>query len=613
MKRIFVLLTLCAISCLFSLARVVKSPYILAGNIDDFDIAEVELTDKETRLRLVLDANPKEFSGIAQDAYLSADGRKYKMTKVEQLSKTEGGYGITAEFDLRFEPMPEDTRAFDFIEAGGKGRKLWDVDLTGKKVEIPAIFKTRAPADLKIPAFKFAIDSVTVNLHILNYRPKMGNSLGYGINSLIRQQTTYSESGKLPRVSVDAEGNCSFKLLLKGTREMFFMNVGDNTLYGSVTLAPGEKLDVWIDAAFSGCDAMSKRNDLDRDRSWVISNGRYRNYDLAQRGAKSYRMELHTGEFADYHMTADEYTDHTIKVYKDLLAKINGDSRLTPFRKRIARNKLAAELIYATISRNYLLQHNYWHVHNSFGEPAPDDSIKAVFTAAHTKRIAGIVNINDPALMFEALSQHLATTTFNIPGVQDRQLYPLALFYEQYKKAGANDELDKAGMSKLAAFKIPFYTEVVKLRHNEMMANLKKYNAKKIQPGFAVADDEMFDAIIAPHKGKVVVVDVWETWCGPCCAAIKAHEPLKKTTFAGKDIVWIYLASESSPKDDYVKMVQGIDGLHYRLTKSQSDAVAERFGIRFIPSYILVDREGKAVLLSDEEEENYEETILKKL
>ena len=150
--------------------------------------------------------------------------------------------------------------------------------------------------------------------------------------------------------------------------------------------------------------------------------------------------------------------------------------------------------------------------------------------------------------------------------------------------------------------------------HNEMMAAMERYDTKRIMDVADLADNDVFDHIIGQHKGKVVVIDVWNTWCAPCRAAIKHHKPLKQTTLSNKDIVWIYLADESSPKDVYVKMVQEIDGIHYRLSRSQRSAVTKRFGIRFIPSYILVDREGNAAFREEMgDDEMYVKAILEKI
>ena len=615
MKRLIIIAVLFIFAGLLAEAKIVKWPHITAGNVYRFDITEVEMGKTETRLHIVADGSPDEQIFIVDGTYIEIDGRRYMMRKYEKAGEgrvSDDGYNYLQELDIWFEPIPMNATVFDLIEGdGGEGRKLWDVNLTGKKQEMPAILTAKELAEAEMPEFRLAMDSVTVNLHILNYRPKMGKRVRYYVNTLAGQINNEDE---LPVVEVDAEGNASFKLLAKGTEEIIFVRVGENVLYASAMVAPGEKMDVWTDAEFSGYAAMWQRESLKEKRNWSISNGRYRVYDLACHNEKYYGMELHTGEFADYHWTADGYTEHTIKAYTDSLAQINADRSMTPFQKKVAHNQLAADLIEATVNRDYFLKHNYWHVHQCYGEPVPADSIRADFNAEHTRRIAEKLDINNPALMFEAISGNMATTIFKDAGVDDGQLYKLAFFKEMYKEAGNAETLDPAKMERLEGLAVPFYTQVVMHHHNEMMAAMERYDTKRIMDVADLADNDVFDHIIGQHKGKVVVIDVWNTWCAPCRAAIKHHEPLKQTTLSNKDIVWIYLANESSPKDVYVKMVQEIDGIHYRLSRSQSSAVAKRFGIRFIPSYILVDREGNAAFREDmSDDEMYVKAILEKI
>lgn len=616
MKKLLALLVVSLIVSLSLEAKVVKRPYISAGNVYGFDIAEVELTDSVTRLRIVTEGYVEEPIVIADGSYLEADGRKYRMRRMEQAGEGEpsaDGDEVTVEFDLWFEPMPKATKVFDFVEGErGEGRKLWDVDLTRRKRTVPDVMRAKEPADAELPAFELTMDSVTINLHILNYKPKMGRRVTYFVNYLSGQVNNTDE---LPKVDVDEQGNCRFKLLARGTGYVMFVNVGENRLDATVTVAPGEEIDVWADAGYSGRAAMDRRKGADKERIWGISNGRYRNYDLAYAKIWSkddYGMELHSGRFADYRMTADEYTDYVIRMYEDLLAQINADRKLTAFQKKVARNKLAADLIEATVSRDYLLKHNYCMTYKCFNQDIPKDSIRADFNAEHTRRIAEAVNINEPTLLLEWLMIRAASPVFKEAGVDDRLIYPLYLFHTMYKAAGTDEQLNREAFDELKSFNVPLYTQAVEHRHEELMVSMNKYDTQKIMPAPEVPDSEVFDAIIAPHKGKVVVIDMWNTWCGPCRVAIRSHEPLKKTSLADKDIVWIYLADESSPKDLYMKMVQEIDGIHYRLPDSQSDAVANRFGIRTIPAYILVDREGHAALRNDmrDSDRSFEKAIL---
>ena len=148
--------------------------------------------------------------------------------------------------------------------------------------------------------------------------------------------------------------------------------------------------------------------------------------------------------------------------------------------------------------------------------------------------------------------------------------------------------------------KNPLYDEVFEAIKAETRRELAALEGKvKIEETPDVSPDKLFDAIVAPHKGKVVMVDFWNTWCGPCQAAIKANEPLKTGELKSDDLVWIYIANETSPLVTYKTQIGKIHGLHYRLNDEQWRYLCEQFKVDGIPSYVLVDKGGKSGLRND--------------
>ena len=148
-------------------------------------------------------------------------------------------------------------------------------------------------------------------------------------------------------------------------------------------------------------------------------------------------------------------------------------------------------------------------------------------------------------------------------------------------------------MATLTAYSNPFFASSV---DNIRSAAQKRFDDAVSMINQLPADlpgDKVIETIAAAHKDKVVMVDLWNTWCSPCKAAIATNEPLKETLFNNPDIVFVYVADESSPMNLYVNMIPKIKGEHYRISAKQADAMRNQFDVDGIPYYILVDREGK--------------------
>ena len=108
----------------------------------------------------------------------------------------------------------------------------------------------------------------------------------------------------------------------------------------------------------------------------------------------------------------------------------------------------------------------------------------------------------------------------------------------------------------------------------------------------------LFDELIKPYKGKVIYVDFWGTWCGPCKENLKYVKDLK-AKLKGQDVVFMYFANRS-PEDSWKNIIKEMDltgenVVQYRLPEKQEELVELLFNVKKFPTYLLVNKEGKVV------------------
>ncbi|HIW66116.1 MAG TPA: TlpA family protein disulfide reductase [Candidatus Alistipes intestinipullorum] len=611
MKKLLLLLPVAAFGLLVASCgpreRVVEDPLIEASNSTTLDIVKVSLCDTATVLDIEAWYTPHFWIRIDHGTYLQAGKRKYALTGAEGITPDSLFWmpdSGRASFRLTFEPLPRRTCSFDFIESDCDDCfKLYGIDLTGKATyETPRDLPSDVlvePTDNAFCEPLFEIGETTVRMHFIGYREGLGKRAELYVNTMFGTQKSYT-------AEVDpATSMATFRFDQYGTA-FAFGGLGRFPAAHFWT-APGETIEVYADLRCSGESLVSRRRDAAIALRTCYTNGTYAEINASPAYGGFVSMNLRSGEFADYRMTADEYVTMVCDKYRTLADSI-ARSSAPAAAQRLQLTALRQETLAAFAEAPSLLEHNYRHVHNQWDYRSPIDYRVATLEPRHYAEVCKLFDINDPTLLVGDRTMDyvcaVCAPTVDWPAIAGltEGIVPdlRTISGSEMLLKVENNALTDEDFATLHAMKNPFYAEAFEAMQARVRETLAEAEGKAvIEPTPDVPLAELFDAIVAPYRGKVILVDFWNTWCGPCRAAIESIEPVKGGELKSDDLVWLYIANETSPIVTYKTMIPKIAGKHFRLNKEQWSYLCEKFGIDGIPSYVVVDRDGSYRLRND--------------